>query len=113
MSFVLVQLKLANHKNGHVYFFLFQSESPSVYRLNSLGIYLLVSLFFVISTMVELVLVVFLKRVSEWKTNLIGAEVERNNMNINRSFAKSMNYRDIIDLIALFTYCIIYVISIN
>ena len=45
----------------------FQDESPSGTTLNLLGAYLFISLFFVLSTMIEFAIVLLLKQAPEWK----------------------------------------------
>ena len=45
----------------------FQDESPSGTTLNLLGAYLFISLFFVLSTMIEFAVVLLLKQTPEWK----------------------------------------------
>merc|ERR1712141_399098 len=48
--------------------FIYQmNESPSGTLMNALGVYLLVSLFFVVSTMFEFAVVLLLKQIPEWK----------------------------------------------
>ena len=49
--------------------FRFQSGSPSADSLNALGVYLLVSLFFVIGTMIEFAIVLVIKRKMDSKMN--------------------------------------------
>ena len=46
----------------------FKSTSPSGSKLNALGRYLLISLFFVLATMIEFAVVVIMKRRVEWNT---------------------------------------------
>ena len=58
------------------FYYLFQSESPASDKLNKLGVYLIVSLFFVISTTLELAFVVTLKRVGELKVHKVRNEVK-------------------------------------
>ena len=91
------------------HYFVFQSESPSSDRLNRLGVYLIVSLFFVISTIIELALVISLKRAGEWKLpkmiNVV--KIESNQKNLPE---KSMTFLDKVDFWALALYCFFYIL---
>ena len=48
------------------WYFSFKTASPSGSKLNALGCYLLISLFFVLATMIEFAVVVIMKRRLEW-----------------------------------------------
>ena len=49
-----------------LWYFSFKTASPSGSKLNALGCYLLISLFFVLATMIEFAVVVIMKRRLEW-----------------------------------------------
>ena len=57
------------------------------------------SLFFVISTMLEFAVVLFLKRILEWKTNMTDEAVN-----------KIMRAIDIMDIVALLTFISLYIL---
>ena len=62
--------------------------------------------------MIELTLVVFLKRATEWNSNRSDRAVDilKSQPNGNTSKEKSMTYLDIIDLVALIIYFLLYIV---
>ena len=105
-----------------------QADSPSGSRLNSLASYLLVSLFFVLATMIEFAIVMIVKQnTSDGKqepsmlplcSNSEGSveamllhafkQVENGHICMNRR--KQTSYVKTIDLIALFTFALTYIL---
>ena len=72
----------------------------------------MVSLFFVISTVIELTIVVFLKRILDWESNWIETKnnVGREESNKTRLIGNTMSYFEVIDLLSLAMYFIIFII---
>ena len=66
-------------------FYLFQSESPSTTKLNDLGVYLLVSLFFVVFAMLEFAVVLLVQRDQDSKRNSF---ISQEKSNIETAFTK-------------------------
>ena len=86
------------------------AESPSADKLDVMVIYLVVSLLFVFSTMVELTFVVFLRRVTEWKRNHIKSSMIVNNISKQICFESEMTYSDLIDLVSFAVYFMSYIL---
>ena len=66
-------------------FYLLQSESPSTTKLNDLGVYLLVSLFFVVFAMLEFAVVLLVQRDQDSKRNSF---ISQEKSNIETAFTK-------------------------
>ena len=66
-------------------FYLLQSESPSTTKLNDLGVYLLVSLFFVVFAMLEFAVVLLVQRDQDHKRNSF---ISQEKINIQSAFTK-------------------------
>ena len=65
--------------------YLLQSESPSTTKLNDLGMYLLVSLFFVVFAMLEFAVVLLVQRDQDHKRNSF---ISQEKINIQSAFTK-------------------------
>ena len=65
--------------------YLLQSESPSTTKLNDLGVYLLVSLFFVVFAMLEFAVVLLVQRDQDSKRNSF---ISQEKSNIETAFTK-------------------------
>ena len=57
--------------------------------MNSLGVYLLVSLFFVVSTMFEFAVVLFLQQIPEWKATAKVNYMRKKNKRLNKEKCKT------------------------
>ena len=64
----------------HIFHISFQSESPAGTELNALGVYLLVSLFFVVAAMIEFAVALVLQRMWHHKENPNPTNIERTPM---------------------------------
>ena len=100
--FIVLLLKI--FRPNRQFCFYFQSESPASDQLNKLGVYLIVSLFFVISTIIELAFVVTLKRVGELKVQ----EGENEVKVMTRSKIESRKQISILDRIDFFAFMIYF-----
>ena len=87
-----------------------QSHSPSSDSLDLLTVYLVISLLFVVSTMLELTFIVFLKRSSEWNENPIKPTFTGNGISTNNCRYYKITRFDYVDLISCSIYFILFLI---
>ena len=89
---------------------LFQSDSPSGATLNALGVYLLVSLAFMIAAMFEFALVLLIKRCTCPNETKIYPSNRRKDRRLLISQRRSHSITDKIDFSALFVFSLFYII---